>query len=209
VRHTERVKDVALGSALMLPAPYRLSVSGRRRLARAALLHDVGKIGTPVALHDKPRALTDQQRSELQGDNELVDRVLLRVLDLADAALVTETFVMAEIRAHDDAHAAHMDSVLEGDIMTALVSLSDRFEALLAPRPQRSGKSPAEALAILRQDVEERVSVYGEHDLVTKYEGMDPWDLALGALEQYVASPSAASLLTPRKFDADTLVVVD
>lgn len=209
VRHSERVKQLAVGAALMLPAPYRLGVSSRRRLARAALLHDVGKISTPVALHDKPRALTDQQLSELQGDKVLVDRVLLRVLDLADAALVTETFVMAEIRAHDDAHSSPMDVGLEGDIMTALVSLSDRFEALLSPRPQRAGKSPAEALAILRQDVEERLTVYGEDELVHKYEGVDPWDLALTALEEYVASPSASSLLTPRKFDADAIVVID
>lgn len=208
-RHSERVKQLAVGSALMLPAPYRLCVSARRRLARAALLHDVGKISTPVALHDRPRALTDQQLRELQGDARLVDLVLHRVLDLADQALVTETFVMAEMRAHDDAHARGMDSGMEGDLMTALVSLSDRFEALLAPRPQRDGKDAAEALAILRQDVEERLSVYGENGLVQKYEGADPWDLALTALEEYVASPSAAGLLTPRKFDADAIVVVD
>jgi len=208
-RHSERVKQLAVGAALALPAPYRLGISARRRLARAALLHDVGKISTPVAVHDQPRALTDQQLRAMQGDAELVNRVLPAVLDLADAALVTETFVIAEVRAHDDAHTGPLDAAMEGDLMTALVSLADRFEALLAPRPQRAGKSAAEALAILRQDVEERLTVYGEDEQIRKYEGADPWDLALAALEQYVASPSAASLLTPRKFDADAIVVVD
>ncbi len=207
VRHTERVKELALGAALDLPAPYRLSVNGRRRLARAALLHDVGEIGAPVALHDKPRTLTAQQRSQLQGDEELVDRVLERVLDLADAALVTETFAMAEIRAHDDPYGAQMDADLESAVMAALVSLSDRFEALLAPRPQRSGKRPAEALAILRREVQERRSDDGEPELATKHEGVDPWDVALGALERFVANPSAASLVAPRKFDANALAV--
>ncbi|MFA7460091.1 MAG: HD domain-containing phosphohydrolase [Trueperaceae bacterium] len=208
-RHTERVKQLAVGAALSLPLPHRLGISSRRRLARAALLHDVGKISTPVSLHDQPRALTEQQLRELQGDTKLVDRVLHRVLDLADAALVTETFVMGEIHSHDDVHSRPLDLELEGHLMSALVSLADRFEALLSPRPQRAGKSAAEALAVLRQDVEERLRVYGEDELVQKYEGVDPWDLALTALEAYVASPSAASLLVPRKFDADAIVVVD
>ena len=103
--HSERVRQLAQGAALQLPQPYRLSVMARRRLARASLLHDIGKVSTPVALHDKPAALEAHQLRTLQGDVGLAERVLPRVLDLADAALVTETFVVSEVRAHDDANA--------------------------------------------------------------------------------------------------------
>jgi len=37
----------------------------QRRLARAALLHDVGKAFIPVAILDKPGALSDQERAEI------------------------------------------------------------------------------------------------------------------------------------------------
>jgi putative nucleotidyltransferase with HDIG domain len=38
----------------------------QRRLARAALLHDVGKAFIPVAILDKPGALSDQERAEIR-----------------------------------------------------------------------------------------------------------------------------------------------
>lgn len=226
VRHSERVKQLATGAASLLPAPYRLGVSARRRLSRAALLHDIGKIATPVAVHDRPRALTGPQLQALRGDETLVARVLARVLDLADSALVTETFVLAELHPHDEPEglsAARPE--LESALMTALVSLADRFEALLAPRPQRAGKSASEALAILQQGPrpdqpqepqkrpEDGASAADQPTDATSFptqpDDFDPWELALSALQQYVASPSAANLLTPRKFNADAIVVVD
>jgi len=209
VHHSERVRQLAQGAALQLPPPYRLSVPARRRLGRASLLHDIGKVSTPVALHDKPAALEAHQLRTLQGDLGLAERVLPRVLDLADAALVTETFVVAEVRAHDDADANRMDPKLESGLMTALVSLADRLEALMAPRPQRAGLSATEALEVLRRDVDESRDARREQGWLPGDEGTDPWAVALGALEAFVASPSAASLLMPRKFDPATLVVVD
>ncbi len=38
----------------------------QRRLARAALLHDVGKAFIPVAILDKPGALTDEEMAEIR-----------------------------------------------------------------------------------------------------------------------------------------------
>lgn len=209
-RHTERVRQLATGAASALPAPYKLGVSARRRLARAALLHDVGKISTPIAIHDHPRALTDEQLKQLAGNRDLVDRVVERVLDLADAALVTETFVIAEGPGPNDMAGTATDQNLQAELIAALINLADRFEALLSPRPQRAGKSVEQALEILRSDVAERQQVSGAFTpgVITE-DYVDPWEVALRSLEQFVASPSAASLLVPRKFDADAIVVVD
>lgn len=204
-RHSERVRQLAVGAAAHLPPQYRLSISGRRRLARAALLHDVGKIGTPVALHDRPQALTGEELRGLQGDDVLVKTVLERVLDLADSALVTETFVIAEGSMNGSDAGDDAPESVRSDLMTALVAVADRFEALLAPRPQRAGRSSAEALETLWQEVDQRTAAAES----TQYPAFQPWSMALTALERFVATPAASALLTPQKFDADAIVVVE
>src|ERR1700692_3651858 len=51
---------VAVGQHLVMPE------DAQRRLARAALLHDVGKAFVPVAILDKPGALSDEEMGEIR-----------------------------------------------------------------------------------------------------------------------------------------------
>lgn len=206
VKHSERVRDFAVGAALHLGAPYLLSVDGRRRLARMALLHDLVRMGAPIKKIDADRFLTAEERGELNGDNSLVERVVPRTLELADRALITETFVLAEAATTHDSRPAALDRTLENDLSVALICLADKFEALIAERPQRAGLSPEEALAIITQEVEDAAAATGGDEL----DNSDPATLeavALTALERFLKSPAAAHLLATRKFDADAIVV--
>lgn len=214
-RHSERVKQLALGAALALEAPFQLGTGARRRLARAALLHDLAKISAPVSLLDEPRHLSEEEKESLRGDQLLHERVVGRVLDLADSALVTESLVIAEAPRGAAPGAAgeggpdlvRSDPLLEAKLGGLLVHLADRFEALVASRPQRPGLKADEALELLTREVE--AETLSRPSRAAWPGGADPRRVALAALKRFVASPGARSLLKPRAFDPNSLVVVD
>lgn len=192
--HSERVRDLALGAASQLADGSRLGVTARRRLARAALLHDLGRITAPNELLDSTRTLTKDERELLRGDGELVRRVTEQILCLADRALITDTFAATEEpHLHDLPRAAGNDAA-RAELERALIMVAERFEALTAPRPQRAGMGTNDALAVLSGEV-------GSDD--------GPRNVAFSALQRFLATRQAATLLAPRAFDASGIVVVD
>lgn len=192
--HSERVRDLALGASSHLESGMRLGVTARRRLARAALLHDLGRITAPNELLDSTRVLSDEERAHLRGDAELVRIVTERILSLADRALITDTFTAEEGANCRDLPVTVDNEALESDLERALIVVAERFEALTAPRPQRAGKSTDDALTVLRAEVGSDVGMRRA---------------AFDALERFLATQQAATLLAPRVFDASGIVVLD
>jgi HD-GYP domain-containing protein (c-di-GMP phosphodiesterase class II) len=70
--HSERAAELALkiGQAL------KLSAAEPENLHRAALLHDIGKIGVSASILDKPGKLTDEECSKMKSHPQLGARVL-------------------------------------------------------------------------------------------------------------------------------------
>ncbi len=192
--HSERVRDLALGAGSQLEEGWRLGVTARRRLARAALLHDLGRITAPNELLDSARTLTEDERAHLRGDAELVQRVTEQILDLADHALITDTFAATEEPSVHDLPFTAENATARAELERALIVVAERFEALTAPRPQRAGKSTNDALTVISNEV-----------------GSDggPRSVAFAALQQFLSTQQAASLLAPRAFDASGIVVLD
>jgi HD-GYP domain-containing protein (c-di-GMP phosphodiesterase class II) len=199
--HSERVRDLATAAAQQLQAPYRLSVTARRRLARAALLHDAVRLTAPVALVERPGKLNSAELAQVRGGAPFRGVIDL-VLDLADDALITETFILEEAAAHQDG-GRHLGSNEARLLTDALVQLCDRFEALINERPQRPALQHQQALELLGAEVEQAGA--------QEPDGAGPdWQrVALNALSSLLAGPSAATLLTPRRFDANAIVTVD
>ena len=79
--------------------------------------------------------------------------------------------------------------------MSTLTRPNDRIRAGFMAGIDRSRHivAPAEALARLREEVQDAPPA---------------WRAAQRALERFVASPAAAGLLAPRRFDPTTLVAV-
>lgn len=121
------------------------------RMTMAGLLHDIGKAAVPVAILDKPGALTlremDQVRLHpLAGYNYLVDN------SNVDAE------ILAAVRGHHEYlnGSGYPDNLVAEDIieMTRIVTVADVYAALVERRSYKEPKSHADAITILRSMAE-------------------------------------------------------
>ena len=142
--HSERVAVYAD----MIAVEMGYDAAHRRWLKRAALLHDIGKLGVSNSILDKNGKLDDEQWIVMRNHAVLSERILARV-----AAF----HAMARI---GGAHHERLDgkgyprgvSGPEIDIDTRIVSVADVFDALTADRPYRAAMPVPKALAIIRAD---------------------------------------------------------
>jgi HD-GYP domain-containing protein (c-di-GMP phosphodiesterase class II) len=117
----------------------------RRWLKRAALLHDIGKLGVSNSVLDKPAKLDDDEWAQMKRHAELSEAILSRIGAFSDLARI------------GGAHHERLDGKgyprgLAGDeidIDTRIVSTADVFDALTADRPYRAAMPVSKALSIL------------------------------------------------------------
>ena len=148
--HSSRVADVAEGLAarLGLPAPEVVSVR------RAGLLHDLGKLGVPNTVLDKPGRLDGSEMEVIRRHPELTLRILATIPTFAD---------VAELAA---CHHERLDGTGYFRGMTApelalgarIVAVADVFEALTADRPYRAAMPVEAAIAIMRESAGEHLA---------------------------------------------------
>lgn len=193
-RHSERVRELAVGAALQLDSVNWAGSSCLRRLKRAALLHDVARLSTPSELLDSDRTFSDTELQLMRADQPIAPGVLDRVLDLADEAPVTETYVTAEHPGLVNDGQGALSRVECCELIHTLLVQAEKFEALTAPRPHRERKSLEEAVTVLRSEATEA-------DPMAK--------AALAGLELFLATPAAQAVLAPRTFDPSAILVVE
>lgn len=192
-RHSERVRELATGTAAHLDAALQLGPTALRRLKRAALLHDIARLATPTEVLDSHRTLSDAEIEVVRSQRPLLRASLPSVLDLADLAPVTETYVRDEQPALADG-VTPLEGAQRDELIDTLLTLAERFEAMTAPRPHRERRTFDEALGMLRQQA-------------ARTGGLD--QLVLAGLERFLATPTAAAVLAPRTFDPNAIMVVD
>jgi putative nucleotidyltransferase with HDIG domain len=130
-----------------LVARLRLDGRQRRHLAAAALLHDLGKLGVPPAVLDKPGRLTDDEARLVREHPALGVRLLRPHLP--------EPEVLEAIYAHHE----HFDGSgyprgLKGEeipLLARVLSIVDCLDALISGRPYQPRLTPAAACASLRR----------------------------------------------------------
>ncbi len=141
-RHSSRVAELTVGIA----AGLGFDADELRELRRAALLHDIGKLGISNRILDKPGALTEEELDTVRLHPRLGEEILDRVerfRPLADMA---------------GAHHERLDGSgyprgrTAPDLTPAMraLAVADVFEALTAERPYRPALSVAEAFRILQ-----------------------------------------------------------
>jgi HD-GYP domain-containing protein (c-di-GMP phosphodiesterase class II) len=120
----------------------------RRDLHRAGLLHDIGKLGIPNTILDKPAKLTDEEFARMRQHPAFTEQILAGIPAFAGIAAVA-----AAHHERLDGRGYHR-GVPAGDLPVAAraLAVADVFEALTAERPYRSPMEPDEALAMARRD---------------------------------------------------------
>lgn len=175
-RHSERVRRFALGAATQVVGAAALSAGQLRRLSRAALLHDIGKLGVSNLILDKNGKLTEKEFNAIKRHPAYSELILSRVGPFRELAeLAGGHHERLDGRGYYRATPA---TTLAFEVR--LLTVADQFEALTAMRPYRKGLNAEAALAIMHRDAGS---------------GVDP--AALAALECFLETPEAAPLLAP------------
>lgn len=142
--HTIRVAElaVAIGRYMELPVP-NLGV-----LARAGLLHDVGKLAIPDAVLLKPGPLTPEEWEVMKRHPQLGLDMLERIGTLRRESLVLSTH-------HERIDGTGYNRALAGDeipLEARVIAVADTFDALVTDRPYRKGMPLHAALDIVREE---------------------------------------------------------
>lgn len=148
-RHSSNVADFAVGIGEQLG----FDGDTQRRLRRAGLLHDIGKLGVSNRILDKPGKLTAEERVEIERHPLYTWEILLRVPAFAD-------FAWTAALHHEKLDGSGYPWKIDGrglDMPARVLAVADMYEALVADRPYRAGMTPADALGILRREAGSRL----------------------------------------------------
>jgi putative nucleotidyltransferase with HDIG domain len=124
---------------------------GGQELAHlCGLVHDIGKIGLPAGLLEKPGALTLDERREMQRHSEIGERILANVDTYAEIAAI--------VRHHHERvdGQGYPDSLSEPDIpiLSRIIAVADAYNAMTSDRPYRDAMPSRVARMRLAQAVE-------------------------------------------------------
>jgi putative nucleotidyltransferase with HDIG domain len=129
--HSERVTNHALHIAQLLGLPpEEIDV-----LHRAALLHDIGKIGMPHSILDKPGPLTDAEYDLVKEHPGIGARIL-------EPISAYKNILPIVLQHHERFDGKGYPQGLAGDSITLtarILSVADVFDALISERPYRLG----------------------------------------------------------------------
>jgi putative nucleotidyltransferase with HDIG domain len=139
-------------------AIYARDIAGRMGLAETqqalaylcGLVHDIGKIGLPAGLLEKPGALTLEERREMQRHSEIGERILGNVETYAEIASV--------VRHHHERvdGQGYPDGVGSAEIplLSRIIAVADAYNAMTSDRPYRDAMPSRVARLRLAQAVE-------------------------------------------------------
>jgi putative nucleotidyltransferase with HDIG domain len=114
------------------------------------LVHDIGKIGLPAGLLEKPGALTLDERREMQRHSEIGERILANVDTYAEiAAIVRHHHERVDGQGYPDGVAGS-----EIPLLSRIIAVADAYNAMTSNRPYRDAMPSRVARLRLAQAVE-------------------------------------------------------
>lgn len=114
------------------------------------LVHDIGKIGLPAGLLEKPGALTLDERREMQRHSEIGERILANVDSYAEIAAVVRHH-------HERVDGQGYPDGLSGSeipLLSRIIAVADAYNAMTSDRPYRDAMPSRVARLRLAQAVE-------------------------------------------------------
>ena len=147
--HTERVTNYATAVARQMVAngTAQFDEAFFENLYLAGIFHDIGKIGIPEAILNKPSKLTDEE-FEVIKQHPIHGVEILRPL-----SELTESLdgVLHHHERHDGAGYPHG---LKGDdvpMVASIIAVADTFDAMITDRPYRRANSKKDAIEEIKR----------------------------------------------------------
>ncbi len=141
--HSERVSQYSMLMGM------RLGLKGKdyNDLKWASILHDIGKIGIPESILNKPDRLTDAEYDIIKGHPEKGGEILAPVEQLAGS-------LPGIIHHHERYDGRGYPQGLKGEeipFSARIIAVADTFDAINSTRAYRGLKSPEKALTIIEE----------------------------------------------------------
>jgi putative nucleotidyltransferase with HDIG domain len=142
--HSERVAKLAVKIGMQMG----LDAKTLMHLRRAAFLHDIGKIGIPSAILDKPKKLNNQEFQIIKEHPNVGARILEPIKVFAP--------IISMIRQHHERFAGggYPQGVVgeQINIGARIIAAADMYDALVSDRPYRQGLTVEKVVAKLQKE---------------------------------------------------------
>jgi HD-GYP domain-containing protein (c-di-GMP phosphodiesterase class II) len=128
---------IAVGRTLSLP------LTRLRRLEYAAVLHDIGKIGIPLDILNKPGRLTEEEFAVMATHTVIAERIVSRIESLRDLGPILRA-------AHERWDGRGYPDGLAGEAIpleARIIFVCDAYHAMTSDRPYREALTPDQAQA--------------------------------------------------------------
>ncbi len=146
--HSSEVEKIALSIAEKIG----LTDEEKEILRKASMLHDIGKIGIPDEILNKPGKLTDTEYEKIKEHPIIGYRILSRSRTLQDVAKIV-------LHHHEWYGGRGYPFGLVGEeipLLARILCLSDAFHALTSDRPYRPAFPVDKALEIVKSETPEK-----------------------------------------------------
>ncbi len=132
-RYTAGHSGAVAAYARDIAAQLGLTADQQQLAHLCGLVHDIGKIGLPAGLLEKPGALTLEERREMQRHSEIGERILANVDTYAEIATVVRHH-------HERIDGQGYPDGLHGEdipMLSRIISVADAYNAMTSDRPYR------------------------------------------------------------------------
>jgi len=140
-RHSQGVADAAFGIAQAMG----LAADRAQLVRRAALLHDIGKLGVANAILDKKSQLSAEEWKEVYEHPRITRRILERIAPFHEMAVIAGEH-------HEKLDGSGYPDHLKGadlSVESRIVAVADVYAALSEDRPYRAGLELDETMSIM------------------------------------------------------------
>lgn len=149
--HTERVTDYAVMIAQQMVENGSANFDQKflESVHIASLLHDIGKIGVPEFILNKPGKLTVEEFEIMKRHTINGVEILKPLVELKDA--------LDGVKSHHERYdgKGYPDG-LKGDeipMVAAIIAVADTYDAMITDRPYRKGRSKEDAIKEIKNNI--------------------------------------------------------
>ena len=110
-----------------------LSEHEQKLIIVCGLVHDIGKIGLPAGLLEKPGALSLEERRQMEQHSTIGERILRNVADYSEIAAIVRHH-------HERVDGNGYPDGLVGDeipLLARIIAVADAYNAMTSDRPYR------------------------------------------------------------------------